>query len=247
MALGTEWLKKKVQISIEGLFKHRVYCFSHRKHGHQSYADIKHSGQHMGIIFDIGANIGQSAIEYMVAFPDAQVFSFEPVSTTYAALKNNIYSDKTRCYHLAMGKEKGFHRIFLNENSTTNSFIPQTLSMSHEMVEVTTVDIFTSENSIEKIDLLKIDTEGFDLEVLKGSEEMLSAGRVAFIQVEVGFHPCDKRHVLFDEVRDFLIQKRYSVFGFYDQFLEWSGEKRLRFANVLFYHEEPFVSKDQML
>jgi hypothetical protein len=43
--------------------------------------------------------------------------------------------------------------------------------------------------------------------------------------------------VLFDEVRDFLADRRFAVFGIYDQQLEWSDENRLRYANVYFCRE----------
>jgi len=82
--------------------------------------------------------------------------------------------------------------------------------------------------------------EGFDLEVLKGADSLLSSKCVPFVLVEVGFHPGDSRHVLFDEIRDFLMGKSYAVFGIYDQTLEWSGENRLRFANVCFCSEKSF-------
>jgi hypothetical protein len=104
-------------------------------------------------------------------------------------------------------------------------------------VEVTTVDNFADENRVSRIDLLKIDTEGFDLEVLKGAKRMFAEGRIQFTLVEVGFRPGDSRHVLFDEVRSFLSGFGFYVYGLYDQTLEWSGELRLRFANACFVNE----------
>ncbi|MCK5492946.1 MAG: FkbM family methyltransferase [Candidatus Omnitrophica bacterium] len=61
-----------------------------------------------------------------------------------------------------------------------------------------------------------MDTEGFDLEILKGANKMLSLGNIVFVLEEVGFHPEDQRHVLFDDVRSFLLPRGYSVFGFYE-------------------------------
>lgn len=45
---------------------------------------------------------------------------------------------------------------------------------------------------------------------------MLSLGNIVFVLEEVGFHPEDQRHVLFDDVRSFLLPRGYSVFGFYE-------------------------------
>ena len=80
----------------------------------------------------------------------------------------------------------------------------------------------------------------FDLEVLRGGDKVLSAGRVAFVLAEVGLHPGDSRHVLFDDVREFLCAGGFYVYGFYDQNLEWSGTSRLRFANLCFANEAAF-------
>jgi precorrin-6B methylase 2 len=42
------------------------------------------------VIFDIGANLGQSAIKYSKEFPNAKIYSFEPVDSTYTLLKRNV-------------------------------------------------------------------------------------------------------------------------------------------------------------
>lgn len=109
-----------------------------------------------------------------------------------------------------------------------------------ELVKLSTVDNFASDNQIRQIDLLKIDTEGFDLEVLKGAQSMLSAGQIAFALPEIGFDPGDARHVLFDEIRAYLLPMGYAVFSIYDQ-QQASGEKLLRSANACFSNENAFL------
>ena len=102
---------------------------------------------------------------------------------------------------------------------------------------MSTIDDFTCEEEISHIDLLKIDTEGFDLEVLRGAQQMLDAGKISFVQVEVGFHPDNTCHVSFDKIRDFLFLREYCLFGLYEQQLEWTGEAKLRFANAVFFRQ----------
>jgi FkbM family methyltransferase len=104
-----------------------------------------------------------------------------------------------------------------------------------EKVQVATLDDFAAEFLVDdRIDLLKIDAEGFDLEVLRGAEQLLSAGRILFVLVETGFHPGDDRHPLFDAIRDFLAPYDFRLFGIYDQTHEWAGEHSIQFANVMF-------------
>ena len=70
---------------------------------------------------------------------------------------------------------------------------------------------------------------------MRGADSTLSEGRISFVLTEVTFSRSQAAaHVLFDEVRDFLADRRFAVFGIYDQQPEWSGENRPRYANVCF-------------
>jgi hypothetical protein len=53
------------------------------RHGLSDCADIGRSGCKISTIFDVGANVGQSALKFQEAFPRARIHSFEPVSATY--------------------------------------------------------------------------------------------------------------------------------------------------------------------
>jgi hypothetical protein len=126
--------------------------------------------------------------------------------------------------------------MFLTPFSETNSLVrpPENELLGSEQVKVITLDQFVRENNIDRIGLLKIDAEGFDLEVIAGAVGTLASGAVRFVLVEVGFHPGDDRHPLFDKTRDVLAPYGFRVFGIYNQSLEWTGEPSLRFANALF-------------
>jgi len=81
----------------------------------------------------------------------------------------------------------------------------------------------------------------YDLDVVQGASRMLAEGRVAMVLAEVGFTPGDDRHVLFDDVRGLLLPHCFSLLGIYGQQAEWSGEKKLRFANAMFSREDVFL------
>lgn len=214
-------------------------AFGLKRHGHRDYADIRRVKQDVSVIFDVGANVGQSAFKFNSAFPLASIHCFEPVTDTFDKLKLNTRSMKNIfCYEIGLGDLKKESTIYLTDASTTNSLIRPDAVLGQEIVKISTMDEIVISNSIGRVDILKIDTEGFDLEVLKGAVKTISSGKVSFILVEMGFHPKDSRHVLFDEVRSFLMPLGYSVFGVYDQQLEWTGESRLRFANVCFANDK---------
>lgn len=226
--------RKPFKSLVESLFHVRVY--STRPHGRDDCHDIQQTGAEITTVLDIGANNGSSALKFSDAFPGATVHSFEPVASTFEILQANVAGRKEiLCHRLAMGSAPGVAQIYLTTHDTMNSLVRPDTVLGEETVRVTTVDEFASAQNIERIDLLKVDAEGFDLEVLRGAEKMMAAGRVAFILAEVGFHPGDARHILFDDVRDYLAPRGFAVFGFYDQQPEWSGENKLRYANACFH------------
>ena len=88
---------------------------------------------------------------------------------------------------------------------------------------------------IKHIDYLKIDTEGYDLEVIKGASDLLSRNAISFIEVEVSMNPNNTFHVSLEEVKKHLGQNNYFLFGLYEQVLEWKIKAPvLRRCNALF-------------
>jgi FkbM family methyltransferase len=232
-------VKKQLNRALENAMGVRLYSI--RAHAREDWYDIRKSGSCIETIFDVGANIGQSARKFRDAFPKANIYCFEPVRDLFQELSRNVRGDsQVRCFQMALGSAPGVGKIYLTDHSTTSSLIEPEESRGVEEVQMDTIDSFCAAHGPERIDLLKVDAEGYDLEVLKGAASLLSSARVAFVLVEVGFHPGDTRHVLFDHVRECLMADGFHVYGFYDQNLEWSGESRLRFANACFANEAAF-------
>ena len=111
------WFKKKIKLFIEELLHFRVFLYLQKKHGREYYADIKNTGHKLSTIFDIGANIGQSAFHFSIAFPNAKLYCFEPASATFAKLKSNISIINAHCYQIALGATSGQATIYKRECS----------------------------------------------------------------------------------------------------------------------------------
>jgi FkbM family methyltransferase len=168
-------------------------------------------------------------------FPDARIICFEPVASTFLILNGLVRRLRNvDCHRTAFGSTIGEGLISLASDSTGCSLIGASESERTEHVPVTTVDTFVEESGIKHIDLLKVDTEGYDLEVLRGTRLLLEEGRVKFVFVEVGFRRGERRLVPLADVLSYLEPMGYEIFGIYDQHLEWSGRMRLRFANACF-------------
>ena len=193
------------------------------------------------VVFDVGANEGQSALEYVKYFLGAVIYSFEPVRNTFARLESNCRPFRSvRPFPLALGDRPGEVRIELAKASVQNSLCRRATGPSEETAEtvkVDTVDRFAKAHGIERIDLLKTDTEGFDLQVLMGAEAMLSSGAVRFVLSEVTFNPRDSDHSAFGGVFQLLSRHGFGFVDLYDHdYVSFSPRKPpLAYCNALFY------------
>ncbi|BGE86036.1 MULTISPECIES: FkbM family methyltransferase [Methylosinus] len=240
-------VKRRLLGGVGRASNRKLFLFQTPRHGVDDLADIASFGDEPGTILDVGANIGQSALRFRLAFPKARIISLEPVSGTFSELQRRTADLDVDCRRLALGPEAGRATIYLTELSVTNSLKRPAAEelRGAEEIEVETLDGFVVRNGLEAIDLLKIDAEGFDLDVIRSGARTLAAGRVRFILVEVGFNPGDPRHPLFDDMRAELTPHGFRLLGFYEQNLEWSGEPRLRYANALFCRDAAVLAAER--
>jgi len=122
------------------------------------------------VICDIGANIGFFALFYARRKKAGKIFSFEPSPSVYKQLEHNIHANGKgviKIFPKALGDNKGVVAFEQAPLSLNSKIVPQPTESSTN-VEVSTLDDCVMEEDIAMIDLLKIDTEGFELQVLKG-------------------------------------------------------------------------------
>jgi FkbM family methyltransferase len=194
MARPVRWLVAKAGFDLVPL--HAI--------GHDPFRDIRLLNQKWNssvrTFFDVGAHAGSTTLKALQEFPKAQIFAFEPHPETFCHL-----ADATKdCRNVdrvpfALGREAGNQVLHAYKMSTINSLVPNARypvrfgeQSSPITVKCTTVDLFCVERKIKEVDVLKIDTEGFDLEVLKGAEAMLNAGAISFVYFEFNDIQSDK-------------------------------------------------------
>lgn len=120
-------------------------------------------------------------------------------------------------------------------NSLRDDLMNSASDAKSETVRIDTIDGYCSRHAINTIDLLKIDTEGYEIPVLEGACSQLEAGNIAFILCEVGFTRSNTRNTYFADLTEFLASRRYSFFGLYDISHYWADG--VSFGNALFVHE----------
>jgi FkbM family methyltransferase len=191
------------------------------------------------VIFDVGANVGQSAELFLRAYPAAKIYCFEPVAASFHALRETLAEKggQVELHQLAMGAERGQARIATSGTGTCATMMtPATAGYQQsEEIRVDTLDTFCSDAGITRIDYLKIDTEGNDLNVLRGAEHLLGDGGATVVEVEAGMHPENRLHVPLEDLKAHLQEYGYRCFGIYEPVAEWTtGEPFLRRVNAVF-------------
>jgi FkbM family methyltransferase len=168
-------------------------------------------------LFDIGANVGQTAQGLVRVFPNSKIYSFEPVPGTFAKMQRNTAGlPQVECVNMAMGAEPG-QAVMTSDRDGLNTILTDGVaSDSTVAIEVGSVDDFCAARGIQRIDLLKIDTEGFETFVLKGANEMLTKGKVDFVVAECDFvlRP-DQPHGNFFEMHDMLAPLGFTMASMY--------------------------------
>lgn len=239
-------IKRQLKKLTENLTGAHVY--RHVPRGIDVFEDIDYHlvGHSFDVVFDIGANVGQSAVEFREHFPNATLYCFEPVQDTYLQMQAAVRRyDRVKTFQLAFGAKQGVGSM-VHQESDQAAFLAEASTgratdtdSDVEEVKIDTVDNFCAHQDVPRINYLKIDTEGGDLEVLKGAEGMLGSRRIDIVQVEAGMNPTNKTHVPFEALKEFLDSKSYFLFGIYEQMYEWpTSEPHLRRSNPV------FVSKD---
>ena len=153
------------------------------------------------VIFDVGANSGQSLKFFRKIFKESRIYYFEPNPFVYLDLIKNS-SENTFCYSFALGEVNAKADLFISkfsESSTLNS--PNESSRWYRLkqkilglgeseitnkleVDVKTIDSVIVDLGLEEIFILKIDVEGAELRVLQGAIDSLSRGKISYIQFE---------------------------------------------------------------
>jgi FkbM family methyltransferase len=194
------------------------------------------------VMFDVGANKGQTVEEMRAMFPAAHVHTFEPVASTFEMLQQAVEGDPSVTAHqLAFGRVSGVVSMTANAGATSNKIVAAGTARSED-VRIARGDEFCIEQGISHIDLLKIDTEGFDLDVLSGFTGMLRDHAIRMVQVECAISPANRLHVPLDRFLTFLDVFDYGFFGLFDERRKMRGHGRKRgtiFSNAVFIREDP--------
>jgi FkbM family methyltransferase len=160
------------------------------------------------IFFDVGANAGLFAVSAAKKIGGDRVFAFEPCSSTCEILKENLRLNRvpdTHVEQIALGDTIGDGVLQVNArgkdglNTLGRASHPDSQVVAQESVRIMTVDAFTRERDIPRVDVVKADIEGAELMLFRGAKELLQRADAPIILYEgfgnltrgFGYHPVE--------------------------------------------------------
>lgn len=164
------------------------------------------------ICFDIGANIGETTLNFAQIAKNGKVYSFEPVPFLFERLKKNVQQNKFENIFLnniaiSDRKETLFFSTPINNNSAGIG-LQKNKEEKSNAVFADTLDNFVDENKIERIDFIKIDVEGFENFVINGAINTLKSLKpILFIEI-------DNHHLLKNNTSEAEILTKLSSLGY---------------------------------
>lgn len=197
------------------------------------------------IVFDIGANIGQYSSNLRELGYAHRIISFEPLKSAFDLLQiTSSKDDNWSVYNYALGNEDCLNTINVAGNSYSSSIVemlpshyesaPESKYVDKQEIEIKRLDTVFSSLDIDsdKI-MLKIDTQGFEKNVLEGASKVLN--KISLIQLEMSIIPLYKDEILFTEMINYLDKIGFQLVSLENGFSDKSSGQLLQvdglFAN----------------
>lgn len=195
------------------------------------------------VMFDVGANKGQTLAMFQRVFNKPVIHAFEPNKSLVELTLSPAHRGNPDVVinAAALGAEAGSLTFHESENNELSSFLSLeaneqnpfkgTTVQTNSTVPVWILDQYVKERELPPLDLLKIDTQGYDLHVLQGAREQLKAGRISLVMLEINFVPMYAGQPTFGEVDAFLREHGYALMDMYEKIYQ---DNRLAWCTGLY-------------
>lgn len=130
--------------------------------------------RHFQVIFDVGAHIGYYSLLFARRNPEGIVHAFEPSERTFAILEKNLRNyTNVKLNRVAVAQARGRREFCLSSCSDLSSLVR---SVGRKVtVDAVSLDGYCRDHSIDRVDLIKCDAEGAELEVIGGAKGLLGS------------------------------------------------------------------------
>ena len=209
------------------------------------------------IIFDIGGNQGQSIERYLKIFNKPIIHSFEPIKSEFNIMykkfknHNNIHlnnfalgdkNEKKEFNITAKTSTSSFNKIkigtdWLKTRSKQSNTSQENYVTSIEEVNVIKLDDYFKDNKINHIDLMKIDTQGYEDKVLEGSINAIKKNKIKAIVTEIIFDNTYEKYFSFSDIEKFIVPNNFRLVGI-------DLPNNCLYSSIVFFADVYYFNKD---
>ncbi len=195
-------------------------------------------------VLDVGANTGQYSRGLRKAGFKGRIISFEPASLAYQDLKLRALRDKNwQTFNFALGETNGFSSIHISRHSPSSSILPMTSLhldaspgseyMSDEKIEIKTLDSIYDTLGIKGDNVfLKVDTQGYEKQVLDGAMRSLSS--IKGIQLELSANELYEGEEIYYSICRFVEERNFRLVRIIPGFTHKGTREMLQFDALFF-------------
>ena len=208
------------------------------------------------LIFDVGGNKGQSVTKFKKIFGKPIIHSFEPIKSEFDIMFEKFKDDENVFLNnYALGETKGEKNFNISAQTGASSF--NKINKNSEWIEVrskeyktsienfissakvkiSTLDDYCSKNKIDTIDLLKIDTQGYEDRVMQGGINTLKNKNIKAIVTELMFDNVYEKYFSFSDIEKYLLPNNFRMVGIY-------LSSNSLFGNLTFFADIFYLNKD---
>ena len=184
------------------------------------------------IIFDVGANKGQSIERFNKLFSNKNIHSFEPIKFEFLNLKKRYASESSiHLNNIALGNKKEEKDFYINYHTGSSSFLktrdntewlklrskqfklkPEEFLKDKKKIKIDTLDNYCLEKKIDNIDIVKIDVQGYEDKFLEGCKQMIEKKKIKFIELEIILSDVYEKTLTIGEIENKL-KSNYRLFA----------------------------------
>lgn len=187
------------------------------------------------IILDVGAYRGNSIFAFKENFSNPFVYSFEPSKKNFDILEENCKQfENYKVFNLGVSDINGIKKFNVNSWSETSSFLElndegsknyfdnrfkylgKNITESSDSIETITIDSFIEKENLDKVSILKVDTQGHEKNVLRGAQKSLKENKIESIMIEIILDDYYKNHINILDIEQLIISEGFYLYGIYD-------------------------------
>ena len=204
----------ELEVDIHDYVGHFLY-FGFKDTSHEALYSLINENDN---IIDVGTNIGSTILQFTnLSGEESRIIGFEPDPVNFKNCQKNISLNKFKniqVFSEGLGNEKGSFQLIVDEPSNRGMnrvSIENQPGKSSAMINIETLDSIINREKINRINIVKIDVEGFEMNVLKGAVKLVESQSPIFF-IEIDDNNLKKAGSSSLELITFLIQMKYHIF-----------------------------------